>query len=230
MRLEYTLLLKFIKEVRMDKIYWNNYYQKHGRDKGISQQSSFAKFSLDNFFTDKKLNIVELGSGNCRDAIFLAHHGHYVTAIDQSTAGIDIERRTLHAGVAQNLNLKALDFIREDYTQYGEIDVFYSRFTMHSITKEDEALLLPNVYSALTRDGLFCIEVRTTKDPLFGVGEPCGDNTFISDNHKRRFIDSEEFRDQVSVLGFKELYFSEENNLSIYKNDNPVLMRIILQK
>ena len=35
---------------------------------------------------------------------------------------------------------------------------------------------------------------------------------------------------QVLDLGFKELYFIEENNLSIYKNDNPVLMRIILQK
>ena len=214
----------------MDKIYWNNYYQEHGKDKGISQQSSFAQFSLDNFFNDKKLNIIELGSGNCRDAIFLARHGHYVTAIDQSTAAIDIEKESLHAGVVQNLNLKVLDFIREDYTQYEEIDVFYSRFTMHSITKEDEALLLPNVYSTLTGGGLFCIEARTVKDPLFGVGKPCGENTFITDNHKRRFIDSKVFREQASVLGFKELYFFEENNLSIYKNDNPVLMRIILQK
>ena len=214
----------------MDKIYWNNYYQQHGKDKGISKHSSYAQFCVDNFFTEKKMNIVELGSGNGRDAIFLAHHGHNVIAIDQSTTAIDIEKQSLHAEIGQNLNPKALDFIQEDYTQYEKIDVFYSRFSIHSITKDDEALLLPNVYSALNSNGLFCIEVRTTKDPLCGVGEACGENTFITDNHKRRFIDSKVFREQVSDLGFKELYFTEENNLSIYKNDNPVLMRIILQK
>ena len=124
----------------------------------------------------------------------------------------------------------ALDFIQEDYTQYEKIDVFYSRFTIHSITKDDEAILLPNVYTALSSNGLFCIEVRTTKDPLCGVGESCGENTFITDGHKRRFINSKVFREQVLDLGFKELYFIEEDNLSIYKDDNPVLMRIILQK
>ena len=214
----------------MDKIYWNNYYQQHGKDKGISKHSSYAQFCVDNFFTKKKMNIVELGSGNGRDAIFLAHHGHNVIAIDQSTTAIDIEKQSLHAEIGQNLNPKALDFIQEDYTQYEKIDVFYSRFTIHSITKDDEELLLPNIYNALNSNGLFCIEVRTTKDPLYGVGESCGENTFITDNHKRRFINSRVFRKQVLDLGFKELYFIEKDNLSIYKNDNPVLMRIILQK
>jgi len=214
----------------MDKIYWDNYYQKHGKDKSISKHSSFAQFCLDNFFSDKSLNVLELGSGNGRDAIFLASHKHKVIAIDQSTAAIDIEKQSLDSEFSKYLEPKALDFIKENYTQYEDIDAFYSRFTIHSITKEDETLLLPNVYNALNCNGLFCIEVRTTKDPLFGVGEPCGENTFITDNHKRRFIDSKVFRRQVSDLGFKELYFIEQDNLSIYKHDNPVLMRIILQK
>ena len=214
----------------MDLKYWDDYYQQHGKDKGISKHSSFSQFCLDIFFTEKNLNIVELGSGNGRDAIFLAHHGHQVIAIDQSTTAIDIEKENLHTNVSQYLHPKALDFIQEDYSQYEKIDVFYSRFTIHSITKVDEELLLPNVYNALNSGGLFCVEVRTIKDPLYGVGEACGENTFITDNHKRRFIDSKVFRKRVSDLGFKELYFTEEDNLSIYKNDNPVLMRIILQK
>ena len=214
----------------MDKKYWNNYYQKHGKDKGISKCSSFAQFCLDNFFIDKNLNIIELGSGNCRDAIFFAHHQHNITAIDQSTTVIDIEKQSLNTGVNQYLHPKTLDFVQENYDQYKKIDAFYSRFTIHSITKDDELVLLPNVYNTLIDDGLFCIEVRTTNDTLYGVGEHCGDNTFITDNHKRRFIDSQIFREQVSVLGFKELYFTEEDNLSIYNNDNPVLMRLILQK
>ena len=104
------------------------------------------------------------------------------------------------------------------------------RFTLHSITKDDEVILLPNVYNSLPSGGLFCIEARTTKDPLFGVGEFCGDNTYIADGHKRRFIDSQVFLDQASKLGFDVVYFVEEDNLSVYNNDNPVLIRVILKK
>ena len=214
----------------MDKTYWENYYQKHAHDKGISKSSSFAQFCLNKFFIDKSFNIIELGSGNGRDAIFFAYHQHNITAIDQSSAAIDIEKKGLNIEVSNYLQPKVLDFIQENYAEYGEIDAFYSRFTLHSITKDDELILLPKVYNALNDDGLFCIEVRTINDPLYGEGEELTKNTFITDNHKRRFIDSQEFRGQVSRLGFKELYFTEEGNLSVYKNDNPVLMRLILKK
>ncbi len=214
----------------MDKKYWNTYYQKHGKDKGINTCSTFSKFCLDNFFIKRNLNIIELGSGNGRDAIFFAHHQHDVTAIDQSTAAINIEKKNIDTKIAQYLHPKALDFVQEDYSRYGKIDAFYSRFTIHSITASDELLLLPKIYKALDNGGLFCIEVRTVKDSLFGIGEDCGGNTFITNNHKRRFIDSKVFKQQVSELGFKLLYFVERNNLSIYKEDNPVLMRLILQK
>jgi tellurite methyltransferase len=214
----------------MDRKYWNSYYQKHGKDKDISKCSSFAQFCLDNFFSKKKLNIVELGSGNGRDAIFFARHQHNIIAIDQSTTAIEIEKQILNIKVSQYIQPKVLDFIKEDYTHYEKIDAFYSRFTLHSISKDDEELLLPNVYNALNSGGLFCIESRTTKDLLCGIGEYCGDNTYITDGHKRRFIDSRIFLDKVSKIGFDLVYFVEEDNLSVYKDDNPVLMRVVLKK
>jgi len=213
----------------MDRSYWNSYYQNHGKDKGINVCSTFAKFCLDKFFTKEELNIIELGSGNGRDAVYFAHHKLNIIAIDQSTTAIEIEKESIKEDVNGYLNPRALDFVSEDYSKYESIDAFYSRFTIHAITKNDEELLLPKIYSALNNGGLFCIEVRTTKDPMFGVGEDCGNNTFITD-HKRRFIESDVFLKKILSLGFKLLYFTEENNLSIYKDDNPVLMRIILEK
>ena len=214
----------------MDKKYWDNYYHRHGKDRSITRPTSFAKFCLKNFFNRIKLNIIELGSGNGRDAIYFANHNHNVTAIDQSIKAIDIEKECLDTKIKNKLLPKALDFVLEDYSQYEKINIFYSRFTLHSITKSDEIILLSKVYNALENEGLFCIEARTIKDPLFGLGEFCGQNTYIYNGHKRRFIDSKIFRKQVSELGFKELFFIEQNNLSIYKNDNPILMRIILEK
>ena len=214
----------------MDKKYWDNYYKKHGKDESFNKPSTFAKFCLYKYFNKKELKIIELGSGNGRDAVYFARHKLNVVAIDQSTSGVDIEKNNLIDEDNKYLHLQANDFVSEDYSKYGSIYAFYSRFTLHSITKIDEDVLLPNIYNNLNLGGLFCIEVRTTRDPLFGEGKLSEENTFINNNHKRRFIDTDKFRKQVADLGFKELYFIEKNNLSIYKNDNPVLMRLILEK
>jgi len=214
----------------MDKNYWDSFYKKVEKDETVSLRSSFAKFCLDRFFNKKKINIIDLGSGNGRDSVYFANQGYKVIAIDQSPIGIKILNKNLKTGYKKNLILKIADFVQEDFNKYKNINVFYSRFTIHSITKNEEKILLKKIYNSLANKGLFCIEVRTTKDPIYGTGKSCGDNTFIRDGHKRRFIDSIVFRKQVTRLGFKELYFTEKNNLSIYKKDNPVLMRLILEK
>ncbi len=213
----------------MDKAYWENYYMKHGQDQGISYHSSFSEFCIEKFLFGEKFNIVEIGSGNGRDAIYFAHHGHKVFAIDQSTIAINIERKNISNDVNGNLIPIADDFTTLDFDFDVPIDVFYSRFTLHAISKEDEEILLPKIYNSLAKGGLFCIEVRTTKDPLFGVGEDCGENTYLTD-HRRRFVESKIFLNQVLSLGFNLLFFTEEDNLSVRKDDNPVLMRIILSK
>lgn len=213
----------------MDKKYWDKYYLNHGQDKGITMQSSFSEFCETNYFFKKELNIVELGSGNGRDAIFFAYQGHKVFAVDQSITAIDTERIKISAGVNLNLNPIASDFVKDDFNFNIPIDVFYLRFALHAISKEDEEYLLPKVYNAIIDNGLFCIEARTTKDPMCSVGEYLGNNTYLTD-HKRRFINSNEFLNTILKIGFRLVYFTEENNLSIYKEDNPVLMRIILRK
>jgi len=212
----------------MDKAYWDKYYQQYGKDKSISACSTFADYCLKNFFPAGG-NIVELGSGNGRDAIYFAQHKNNVIAIDQSTVAIDMEKEGLPSEVGKLLNPVARDFVKEDYSTYGDIDIFYSRFTIHSITKEDEEVLLPKLYTSLKSGGLLCIEVRTVKDPLYGVGEYCDIDTYSTD-HRRRFINSNNFLKSVLKLGFELVYFTEKNNLSVYKDDNPVLMRIILRK
>ena len=173
---------------------------------------------------------MEIGSGNGRDAIYFASFKNNVIALDQSTAAIDIEMDGLSEELCQYLHPRALDFVKEEYSGYENIDVFYSRFSIHSITKNDEVILLTKIYNALGSGGMFCIEVRSTNDPLYGIGERCDNDTYIYNSHKRRFINSQIFLNQCLTIGFKLLYFTEENNLSVYKDDNPVLMRIILKK
>ncbi len=213
----------------MDKNYWDKFYKYNGYKNDIQQNSSFAEFCQSNFFNNKKFRIIELGFGNGRDSIFFVKNNHNVVAIDQSNVAIDIEKEIFSSIYKDNIILKNTDFVLEDYCNYFDIDAFYSRFTMHSIPEEDEDIILSKVHNSLKKGGLFCIEARTIKDPLYGNGEALGKHAFYTD-HYRRFIDTNIFIKKVLNLGFKLVYFIEKDNLSIYKNDNPVLMRAILEK
>lgn len=213
----------------MDKYYWDEFYKHYGHESSIQRHSSFAEFCQLEFFNTKKLKIVELGSGNGRDSIFLVKNNHSVVAIDQSDVAINIEKEMLSSIHKENIVLKNTNFILEDYSIYFAIDIFYSRFTMHSIVERDEDIVLSKVYESLKKGGLFCVEARTIKDPMYGEGKALGGHAFETD-HYRRFIDSDIFIKKVLNLGFKLIYFIEKDNLSIYKNDNPVLMRVILEK
>ena len=135
----------------MDKKYWEKFYETNGRMDDIIHCSTFAQFCLEKFFSQGVQNIVELGSGNGRDAIYFAQHALNTIAIDQSIIAIEIEKEGLDDSVIRYLHPKALNFISEDYSHYGSIDVFYSRFTIHAITKNDEEELLPKIYKALKK-------------------------------------------------------------------------------
>ena len=208
----------------MDKQYWDKFYKQYANRNDISECSTFASFCCDNFFNKSPRIIADLGCGNARDARHFARK-HLVYGIDQV-----IDKEVVNSNKSSLLKLIEKDFVYGDFNFNEKVDVFYSRFTIHSITEADQKELLPKVYNLLDAGGLFCIEVRTTKDPKFGVGKHICDTTYFNDGHTRRFIDSQKFVNTVLPLGFKLIYFNEQDNLSIYKDDNPVLMRIILEK
>jgi len=208
----------------MDKLYWDKFYKQYANRNDISECSTFASFCCDNFLNKSPKTIVDLGCGNARDAKHFAKK-HLVYGVDQI-----IDEEVVNSNKSSLLKLVEQDFVYDNYDFGKKIDVFYSRFTIHSITQKDQKTLLPKVYDFLQSGGLFCIEARTTKDPKFGIGKHVSDTTYFNDGHTRRFINSQEFLNTTMLMGFKLKYFNEQDNLSVYKDDNPVLMRIILEK
>jgi len=207
-----------------DKEYWENYYNRKTKiDIGFDNPSSFAIF-INKQLSNNESKLIELGCGNGRDSIFFSENGKKVLAIDQCKNTTNILNKI-------NTNLTALDadFTRLTSDLDFEPDIIYSRFTLHSINEDGEDRTIKWVAETLKSNGLFCIEARTILDPLCGKGKSEGRNVWYTD-HYRRFVVAKEIKDKLTSKGFIIEYFIEDNNLSIYKDDNPVVLRIIARK
>lgn len=200
----------------MDKKYWNKFYKKN---MVINKPSNFAQFCLEKYIPPKS-TILELGSGNLRDAYFFANNSHKVIAVDQNS---------VITNNSNNISLLTENFTEIDLQLHKGFNVAYSRFSMHSIEEKDEDSILLKVFNALPKNGIFLIEARTIKDSLFGKGVYKGDNAYFTD-HYRRFIDPSEFIRKVQSIGYKILFSVVSDGLSIYEDQDPILMRIVLGK
>ena len=84
---------------------------------------------------DAAKKLIELGCGNGRDAIFLSNNNINVVAIDQSESSIN----NLKCNASNNnINFVADDFIETKLLEKELFDYVYSRFTLHSISEEQE--------------------------------------------------------------------------------------------
>ena len=117
----------------------------------------------------------------------------------------------------------------EKFNIIEDNNYIYSRFTFHTITKEQETKTLINSYNNLKEGGLIFIEVRSIKDDMFKKSIKIS-STEGKTNHYRRFIIYDLFIKKIEQTGFKIIESIEAQNLAIYKNENPYIIRVIAQK
>jgi tellurite methyltransferase len=210
----------------MEIEYWEDYYKRW--DSPLSP-SSFAHFCLERYIREDS-TVLELGCGNGRDALFCCDYSKVFYAVDQSSAAIaQIQLQIDQRGLGQKLRLLQADFTVLDFSHLAPIDLFYSRFTLHSVTQSQQDRLLRNILDVISPEARLVIEARTIKDRLYGKGKKVGDHEYFTD-HYRRFIDCGAFVTDATLMGFEIDSLVEADNLSVVPNDNPVLMRIALKK
>lgn len=205
----------------MDKNYWENYYSEHRQP---VEPSYFAKFCL-NYLDDSGV-LLELGCGNGRDSVFFAKEAKIiVSGVDQCKEEIDFLNQNYQSN---NIAFKNFDFTKLP-TIENSLNYVYSRFTLHSITIEEEDRTLAWCYTNLKPRGKLMLEVRSIKDELFGQGTVAGDSAFITD-HYRRFANYANLLQRLEELNFNIEYSIEDKGLAVYKEEDPVVIRIIAKK
>ena len=210
--------------------YWNAFYA--GRHPDIENPSTFARFVLPKL--DREALLFELGCGNGRDALFFAAQGQRVVACDRSAVAIrqlterpDLERfrhrpRFLQADFAELDRVYGAD--------QAPLDAVYSRFTLHAIPAAIQHAALAWTAARLATGGQLLVEVRSVKGSLYGKGEEVERDAFLHDGHYRRFLRLDELTAEVEGLGLSIVEALESDGVAVYKDDDPVVIRLTARK
>ena len=184
----------------MDKLYWTTFYKE---EKGILESSDFAKFIME-YFKEEKFFILDIGCGNGRDSYYLATKHHVV--------GCDLSSKPKNKKNCLFLEENMVDIDKEPY------DLIYSRFSLHSISDENQRELLQSI----RKGTILCIETRSLK----------GKDTYrlFGNNHYRNLTDLDFLHLLLKEYGFEILYEYEGDNVAIFKDENPICIRVICKK
>lgn len=206
-----------------DTKYWENFYQS-GRL--ATTPSPFAQYIAGTLSRDGS-RLIDLGCGNGRDSV-------YFSALGLQVDGVDLCQAEVQSLNQANSN-PDLNFFTHDFTELPDAapyDHIYTRFTLHSITKESETRLLQWMKRNLKQGGKVYIEARGKRNELFGKGEavPGEDDAFIYEGHFRRFIDCAALTEQLREDGFRIISSVEASGFAPFEDTDYVFFRIIAEK
>lgn len=205
--------------------YWNQFYSHAHRE--LEAPSSFALHVVEGMTAGQRL--FELGCGNGRDALFFASRGLRVTACDRSRVAVEtLQARPDLGRFAHRPEFLVADFLELDTAYQGPApDLVYSRFTLHAVPAHVQSAALGWTRRALVPGGRLLIEVRSVKGSLYGKGEPVERDAFLHDGHYRRFVRMAELTSELTKLGFNIESASEAAGLAVYRDDDPVVIRLV---
>ena len=206
-----------------EKQYWENYYKKQNEP---FQKSRFAAYCVKNYLKPG-MNVLELGCGNGRDAVYMAEHGVKMVAIDQCKTEIEF----LNANFKNhNLIFKCDDFSRLKIRQ--KFDAIYSRFTLHAISLQQQNDTLNWCATHLNPNGYLLIEARGTKNEYYGLGDAVAgeSDAFIYEGHYRRFLRPDDTVQKLNGLGLMVISADEKANRAPFEGTNYKFLRIIAIK
>jgi len=133
--------------------------QKPSFDETYSKQKEFfghAYQELQNYFYNypKKGTLLDLGSGQGRDSLYLASIGYQVTAVDNSMVGIC---QTLIKARKMGLKLKAIEADVFNVQLEEKFDIILFDMLLHAFRKTQQLELLQKFSNYLKFSGIFCI-------------------------------------------------------------------------
>jgi len=201
--------------------YWNKFYNKTL----IMDESTFAKFTYKKI-KNKKGKILDIGCGNGRDARFFNRKGFHVMGVDISQKAIQKNSKN----TIKNLVFKKFDVGKNKLKI--KFEIIYCRFFLHTLDEVLEDKLINIIKLAKKKNTMVFFEFRNYKDKIFGNFKADDHNKIIEfeKGHFRRIIDPKLFKKKFIFETKSTIIYQKSGiNLSVVKNDNPNLSRMIFK-
>lgn len=125
-----------------EEFYKNN---PHGLGKPFQEYVDFF-----NAYPKDKANVLDLGAGQGRDALFIARLGHAVTAVDMSKSGID---QLLDDAKKEGINITGVVEDIKRFAPQTSFDVIIIDRTLHMLEVESERLSVLETMSKYMNPG-----------------------------------------------------------------------------
>ena len=198
--------------------YWNKFYGNFYH----SLPTQFATFIANEY--QGKHTLFDFGCGSGRDTFFFSKYYKNVIGIDSSSEVID--RNNIEKKNTKNLSFmiddmsnpkKLANSLKENLNE-NEFNIFYGRFFLHAIDEITENNFLNLFNNLKLKNNLLALEFRITKDEFLKKE---------FNNHYRRYIDTENFKNKLKGLDLCVKYFIEGQGYAKYKNDDAYVARLI---
>lgn len=206
-----------------EEIYWANFYARTEYTNG----STF--FDAVNARPDMPGHVIDIGCGDGRDSYAFGLAGRTVTGLDRSHIGVRHAAKKAADMGTEQVGFVACDVadpralrevLRVAAERAGDSALmFYARFFLHSIPVEVQNTLMVEIRDAARPGDMFAAEFRTTAD--MGLRK-------VHEKHYRRFQDGPAFGVALSQqYGFDVVHELESAGLSPYRDEDPVLYRVV---
>ena len=105
----------------------------------------------------------------------------------------------------------------------------YSRFTLHSISAQQEQQVIASTCTHLRPGGVFLIEARSRRDQMLEHSRLLSDCEGVTD-HYRRFIDLERLLASLVQAGLTIEHAVESTGRAVHADEDPMVIRVVARR
>jgi SAM-dependent methyltransferase len=144
------------------------------------QPSAPAVYAAKIFRGASARDVLELGAGHGRDALFFAHKGFAVHALDFSATGLQQLHEAARAlGIAARVTTTVHDVRKPLAVPDASVDAVFAHMLLcMALSTEQIHALVDEVRRVLRDGGVFVYTVRHSGDAHYGTGIAHGDNIY----------------------------------------------------
>lgn len=155
------------------------------------EPSAAARHASDLFRAAGATDVLELGAGHGRDALYFAQSGFTVQAVDFSTTGLHQLREAAHTkGVAEKVTTAVHDVRDPLPLPDASVDAVFAHMLLcMALTTQEIHVLVGEVRRVLRPGGTFVYTVRHTGDAHYDTGIAHGDDIFEHGGFAVHFFD-----------------------------------------